>query len=73
MLKRTASVFFIPSMRVGSSVLTDVRFSEQRRPVCVEHLLNYVKCAVAVAPKIENSRQLNYLTEVQVKGPGWGV
>lgn len=73
MLKRTGSVFFIPRTRVGSSVLTDARFSEQRRPVCVKHLLNDVKCAVAVAPKIKNNRQLNYLTEVEVKVPDWGV
>lgn len=73
MLKHTGSVFFTPRTRVGSSILTDVRFSEQRRPVCVKHLLNDVKRAVAVAPKIENNQQLKYLTEVEVQGPEWGV
>lgn len=72
MLKHTGSVFFIPRTRVGSSVLTDVSFSEQS-PVCVKHLLNDVKCAVAVVPKIKNNHQLNYLTEVEVKVPEWGV
>lgn len=72
MRKRTGSVFVIPRRRVGSSVLTDVRFSEQRCPVCIKHLVNDVKCAVGVAPKIKN-HQLNYLTEVEVKVPDWGV
>lgn len=68
MLKRTGSVLFSLRTQVGSSVLTDVRFSEQRRPICVKHLLNDIKCVIAVAPKIKNNQQLNYLIEVEVMG-----
>lgn len=76
-LKRT--VFFIHRGQVCSGVLTDVRFSKKRCPICVnkkkkkKNLLKDVICAVAAVHKIKTSRHLKHLIQAEANVHGLGV
>lgn len=52
-VKRTGGAVSVPGTQGGPSVLADVRFSKQRRPVCGEHLFSDAERAAAVASKTE--------------------
>lgn len=74
--KRTGTVFFIHGGQVCSSVLTDVRFSEKRCPICVKKkkkLLKDVICAVTAVHKVKTSCNSNYLIQAEANVHGLWV